>query len=57
MHMRLGDMVTSYMHMDLQWFYGLKPMVMICLFLNELRELEYLIQAVMGLKVWVDLHI
>ena len=27
MHMRLGDMLISYMHMDLRWFYGLKPMV------------------------------
>ena len=27
MHMRLGDMLTSYMQMDLQWFYGTKPMV------------------------------
>jgi len=27
MHMRLGDMLTPYMHMDLRWFYSLKPMV------------------------------
>jgi len=25
--MRLEDMLTSYMHVDLRWFYGLKLMV------------------------------
>jgi len=30
---------------------------MIHLFLNKLREMEYLIQAVIALKIWADLHI
>ena len=49
-HMRLRDTLISYMQMVLRWFYD-------TLVLNKLRVREYLIQVVIALKVWVDLHI
>ena len=45
MHVGLGDMLTSYMHMDLQRFYGLKPMIYGTLLLNKLRERKHLNQG------------
>jgi len=51
MHMGLRDMLISYMRMDLRWFLGYKTHgFMIYLFLNKLREREYLIQAEIALK-------
>ena len=45
------------MHKNLRWFYGLKPMIVVYVFLNKLREMEYVIQAVFALKIRDDLHI
>ena len=43
--------------MNLLWFYGIKPMVYDILVFSKLREMEYLIQAMIALRIWVDLHI
>jgi len=42
------------MHMNLRWFYGLKPMIYGALVLNKLREMIHLNQAVSAWKIRVD---
>ena len=51
MHSFSKDALIPYMHMNLRWFYGLKPMIYDTLVLNKLREMEYLTQAVFASKV------
>ena len=51
MHVRLRDTLISYMHIDLRWFYGIEPMVYDILVFNKLREMKYLIQAMIALKI------
>jgi len=49
--------IRRYAHIMHAYGFTLVLWFMIYLFLNKLREMEYLIQEVFALKIWFDLHI
>ena len=49
--------IISYMHMDLQWFNVIKPMIYGLLVFKQVTRNEIFDSSSAFLKIWVDLHI
>jgi len=45
------DALIPYMHVNLSWFYGLKPTIYDTPILNKCVKMKYLTQAVFALKI------